>query len=126
MKEIKFEETKGPLNNTILKREGYYISFNPDSSKLDKLLFKDKYKPQDVLCETALVRGMNYYILKGDFREDYIKAIQECDDFEYCIYKVFLLNQDKLHPRSKKWGDEELQATNIFEAIKEIIDKDKR
>ena len=77
--------------NSILKREGFYISFNPHPSI--------GYEGS----ETALVvpskkkeKGRDYFILVGDFREEYEKATT----LEQAM-AVFNKHQDKVG----SWSD---------------------
>jgi len=60
--------------NSIDKRKGFYISYNPITDKGP---------------ETAIVKDEKFYILLGDWRPE-LKA----KGFKECI-KVFLKNQDK-------------------------------
>ena len=75
LKEIPKWETGGP-HNIMLKGDGFHISYNKDTDELGEFLRGDAHQ------ETALVKDGKYYILNGDWREDYEKLL--IHGFEVC------------------------------------------
>lgn len=68
--------------NYILKAEDFFISYNPNPGGMISSFAGD-----DGSVETAIVKGENYYILNGDFREEYEALVDE--GFDVC-YNFFL------------------------------------
>jgi len=85
MKEIKFESHPHG-RNYILKGNGFYVSYNPDTFTsyfgrglppgffTDLANFIDPSRQLKDGEETALYDGENWYILEGDFRKNYLRA----------------------------------------------------
>ncbi len=95
-------------NNEVISFDDFYISYNPKAS-----INKEELKQQaiengalhivellDILPdgfldgdrgeETALIKNLEFYILNGDYRKEYLEALEKSDnDFEYCLYSVF-------------------------------------
>lgn len=76
------------MDNEIVEGDGFYISFNPNTSKLG-ISFKGD---NNGCCETALVvprenkpSESDFFILNGDYRESYAelipKGLGECLKF---------------------------------------------
>lgn len=68
-----------------IKGKGFYISYNPHT---------------DVGEETAIVIGDNFYILLGDYREEYKKIINKGIRDVKAKYKELLNNGAKKSPWS--------------------------
>lgn len=58
--------------NYVLKGDGFHLSYNETA-----YIFGANYRD-----ETALIKDGNYYILNGDWREDYKKLLAQ--GFEAC------------------------------------------
>ena len=88
-------------NNYILKGNGFYVSYNPDTgrSKIGAM-FDDVLNMFRAILgeplgggeETALVKDDKFYILNGDFRKEYEKLISK--GFDAC-YKFYLKKKKK-------------------------------
>ena len=88
----KYKWEKMPMGNSILRKRGWKVSYNPDteaSARLSRFgiinsfpveLFSDKKVSTQ---ETALIIDGKYYILNGDFSKDYesIKSKKEAFQF---------------------------------------------
>lgn len=66
--------------NSVLRSEGFYVSYNPQPSP-----DFDSFQADNNGDETALVKENNFYILNGDFRKEYEelepKGFDACYDF---------------------------------------------
>lgn len=82
-----------------------YISFNP--SPCEGISF---FEADGKSCETALCIGGSYYILNGDFREQYTKAANSFDPFTACV-NVYQNNKVKFN---STWSSD----IDIFELLK--------
>lgn len=61
------------MENEVIRRDGFYISYNP-------CVF-DTHKPETALVvpDAAAMFGSKFYILNGDWREQYNnKTLDEC------------------------------------------------
>jgi len=96
--------------NEVLYFDDFFISYNANPSIGDKSQLKQKALanndipmlelldmiPDNFLDsdrnqeETALCKDGEFYILNGDYRKEYIEALEKSDnDFEFCLYSVF-------------------------------------
>jgi len=105
-KGIKWEKISNPLtgleiNNYVLRGNGFYVSYNPDTQRsimgktLDGILnffHSIQGLKEGGGEETALVKGNNFYILKGDFRKEYERLVSK--GFKAC-YKFYLKKKKK-------------------------------
>ena len=78
--------------NNCLYGEGFYISYNPGN--FDIAMFAS-----DAGAETAICKEGKFYILNGDFRDEYEELIEK--GFDACI-SFFLSNLDKV----SSWSNE--------------------
>lgn len=69
--------------NHVIKKEDFYISYNPGTGKTFPMFAGDGGVGSD---ETAIVKDGNFYILNGDFRKEYEEIVDQ--GFEAC-YKFF-------------------------------------
>jgi len=85
----------GLSNNKTLNFDGFYISFATGSGLSTLSIFSS----DSGSSETALCVEDKFFILNGDFREDYErlgpKGLKDCMDF-------FIANKEK----SSTWSDE--------------------
>ena len=83
MKKEDFEEMfeATGYGNFIFDCGDFFISYNPCPGSIEPLFVSD-----DNSDETALIRGKDFYILNGDFREEYLKL--STSGWEKC-YKFF-------------------------------------
>lgn len=70
--------------NSVLKAEGFYISYNPGTGMKFSFFAGDNGVGSD---ETALVKDRNFYILNGDHRKEYEELVDK--GFDVC-YDYFL------------------------------------
>lgn len=125
--------------NEVLSLNGFYISYNPKSS-IDKEEMRKQALLNGVLNvielldrlpegfldgdrkeETALCRNGEFYILNGDYRKEYIEALKKSDnDFEYCLYSVFGVNN-----KDKSTWSGEIGRDKTPEELKEWLRKRK-
>lgn len=78
--------------NWMLKMDGWHISYNRDTSNLGGFMVGDQEQ------ETAICVDGNYYILNGDFRQEYESLSEK--GLDACI--TFFLT----HPELKSsWSD---------------------
>ncbi|MBW2968537.1 hypothetical protein KY314_00255 [Candidatus Woesearchaeota archaeon] len=105
MKKENWEKNSNSLtglgdNNYVLRGKGFYISYNPDSGRsiygtlfdgllngIGTMLGEEKTGGGE---ETALCKDDEFYILDGDFREDYEKLVPK--GFDACL-KFFQKNK---------------------------------
>ena len=88
------------MGNLFLKGDGFYISYNDDA-------------PGASDVETALCKNDKYFILNGDFREDYEKLISE--GFDAC--KAFY---DKHNNVQSNWSSKSKTGISADQAIAAI------
>ena len=74
--------------NLVLEGKGFALSYNPDTSFLG--IFASDEGGSD---ETALIKEDTYYILNGDFREEYEAVFEQ--GFDACL-AVFKAHPDKV------------------------------
>lgn len=60
--------------NYVLEGDGFYISFNPDTSSS---AFGRIFESNNGSPETALCKDDDFHILNGDYRSQYEKLIQK-------------------------------------------------
>lgn len=100
-------------SNYLLKTDWGYISYNNTLAK-NGFFASDNGEE-----ETALCHEDKFYILNGDWRKEYILALEQNNDFEYALYSVFLPNQkSNISTWSDKYGEEK-----SIEDIKEWLSK---
>lgn len=122
-------------NNEVLNLDDFYISYNP-SSKVNKeelreqAILDEQFNVVELLDslserfldvdrgeETALCKNGEYYILNGDYRKEYIEALNKSDnDFEYCLYSVFGVNN-----KNKSTWSGEIGRDKTPEELKEWL-----
>lgn len=78
---MQFKPTGGLSNNSILEGDGFFISFLPANNGLNQLM--PGFASDDGSDETAIIKDGNYYILNGDFREQYLMLVPH--GFEKCL-----------------------------------------
>lgn len=82
--------------NTVLEKEGFYISYLFPKSGLFSGTSFDSDTDEG---ETALVKDSHFYILNGDYRKEYEELVDL--GFEEC-YKFF-----KNNPNKSRWTEED-------------------
>lgn len=71
--------------NYVLTGDGFFISYNPMVAPGFSVFAADDDSP-----ETALCKGGTYYILNGDFRDEYERLLPQ--GFDVCL-AFFLVNK---------------------------------
>lgn len=101
--------------NFILEGNGFFLSYNP--SLCDGMAF---FSPDTLLEETALVDtstdDYKYFILNGDFREEYESVVAE--GFEAC-FGVYTKHNDK----HSSWSSDVDPADFIIARLKNMQEK---
>jgi hypothetical protein len=70
--------------NEVIKRKGYFISYNPMPGRGISFWEGDNKSEETALAkETCKECGTHYYILNGDFRKEYQKLISK--GFNACL-----------------------------------------
>ena len=115
MEQNKWEKLNSPLtglsyNNEILKKDTFFISYNPDTRRsdigdsIDSLL--SMFVGEVGGEETALVdksgKERKFYILNGDFRKDYEKLVDK--GFKKCL-DFFMGNKDSWSATTTNYED---------------------
>ena len=85
-----------PGGNITLNGKGFYISFRNGMKPPPATL--ECFRSDNGAHETALVRGEQFYILNGDFRQDYEKLV----DIGWKVCKDFF---DKNKEKASSWSD---------------------
>ena len=87
-KPMKMKWEKMPLGNSIMRKDGWKISFNPDtglSARLSAVGFLNDLRvgKRITKIETALIIGDEYYILNSDWRSNYetLSTVEEAMSF---------------------------------------------
>ncbi len=76
--------------NVILEREGFYISYNSMVDTYSATI--PCFTSDEGMDETALCSNRGFFILNGDFRQNYEALVDQ--GFDAC-YEFYLVNQDK-------------------------------
>jgi len=104
-KKWEYVEADGVLNtgpgNYTLQGDGFYISYAADTSS-------NIFGSPDDGPETALVKGDNFLILRGDWRNEYEALINDCPLYGYEACVAFWKSKQTTH--RSKWTNEPLES----------------
>lgn len=77
--------------NLVLRGDCFYVSYNAFRDPLSLVLAKFGLGPETDKGETALVVGDSYFILNGDFRQEYEAAMLSVES----AMEVYLRNRSQ-------------------------------
>lgn len=87
--------------HTVIDGDGFFISYNPNTSNTFGLTFVSALfaGDGDTPAETAIVKDGDFYILNGDFRERYRPLVPQ--GFDACL-KFYKANMAE---HGSSWSD---------------------
>lgn len=98
----------GGGGNHILHRGDFAISYQPDSTATMSVFHGDDCSDETAICDYRDKDRARFFILNGDWREEYCAALRDGGGIEACL-EIYRANKDK-HGSSWSTDDKAIES----------------